>query len=107
MPTVLVEAGAARLPVAATPVGGVRSLLGSDRGVLFPARSAEAIAGAIAAILDDPVSARARSERLAAHVRDEYDVDRNARALIGLYEEVIATRRGSVRRHLVGVERAS
>ena len=88
MPTVLVEAGAACLPVAATPVGGIPQLLGSDRGLLFSPRSPSDISNAIAAVLDDPAAARERSSRLAAYVRDEYDVDRNARSLIGLYERL-------------------
>jgi teichuronic acid biosynthesis glycosyltransferase TuaC len=88
MPTVLVEAAAARLPVASTPVGGIPQLLGSDRGLLFPPRSPTAVAGAIAAVLDDPAGARARAARLLAFVREEYDVDHNARSLVGLYEEL-------------------
>lgn len=93
LPTVLIEAGAARLSVAATPVGGIPDLLAADRGVLLPARSASGAASAIASILDDPVAARSRAARLESLVREEHDIDRNARSLLGLYEELIAGER--------------
>ena len=40
LPTVLVEAGAAGLPVIATGVGGIPELLGDARGLIIPSRNA-------------------------------------------------------------------
>jgi teichuronic acid biosynthesis glycosyltransferase TuaC len=95
MPTVLIEAGAAGLPVAATTVGGIPHLLGSDRGLLFEPKSPGAAASAIRAMLEDAPAARARAERLREIVRKDYDADVNARALLALYREA-RERRGAV-----------
>jgi teichuronic acid biosynthesis glycosyltransferase TuaC len=92
LPTVLVEAGAAGLPVLATPVGGIPDLLAEDRGVLVPVGDAAALRQAILATLDDPEGARARAGRLQAHVRNVYDADANARTLRGLYADLIQRR---------------
>jgi glycosyltransferase involved in cell wall biosynthesis len=51
MPLAVIEALCCGLPVAATDVGGVPEAVGSD-GVLAPARDPEALAGAIAEVLD-------------------------------------------------------
>lgn len=97
-PTVVVEAGAAKLPVAASAVGGTPALLGDDRGMLFPARDAGALADAIASIRRAPEPARRRADRLHRFVLDHYDVDANARRLAAIYQETIRIHRseGSV-----------
>jgi teichuronic acid biosynthesis glycosyltransferase TuaC len=86
MPTVLVEAGAADLPVIATTVGGIKELLDDGRGLLVPPGSVDALAAAVHGVLSDPSSARARAGRLRDLVGREYDVDRNARTWMQIYE---------------------
>jgi glycosyltransferase involved in cell wall biosynthesis len=55
LPVALVEAGAAGRPVVATDVGGVADLVADGvNGLLVPSGDAEALAGAIAALLRDP-----------------------------------------------------
>lgn len=85
MPTVLVEAGAMRLPVVGSAVGGIPELLGDDRGWLIPSRSSEAIVGGISTILADRECASYRASRLYEYVVQYYDADRNARRVVDLY----------------------
>ncbi len=92
MPTVLVEAGAAGLPVVATAVGGIPELLGRDRGLLVPPRDARALAAAMLEVQRDPAGAKARAAHLKARVLDVYDVGRNASALMSSYADLIRAR---------------
>jgi glycosyltransferase involved in cell wall biosynthesis len=63
-PAVLVEAMAARRPVVATDVGGVREIVADgDNGLVTPAGDAKAMAGALERILIDPQQARIMGER--------------------------------------------
>ena len=88
-PTVVVEAGAAGLPVAATAVGGTTALLADDRGLLFQPRDADALATAITKVRSDLPSATARAARLKRFVTDRYDVDSTARGLAATYQAVV------------------
>jgi teichuronic acid biosynthesis glycosyltransferase TuaC len=92
MPTVLIEAGAARLPVIATAVGGIPELLANDRGDLIPPRSADAILAAIVRARQDSEGANRRAAALKQFVRERYDVDTNAKTLVQLYESLIRIR---------------
>ena len=82
LPTVLLEALAAGLPVVSTPVTGVPEIVDHGRaGVLVPERDPPALARALAALLDDAgrradlaLVGRARAEEL-------FDMDRNATVL--------------------------
>jgi teichuronic acid biosynthesis glycosyltransferase TuaC len=89
LPTVIVEAGALGVPVIASDVGGVAELLGSDRGVQLADLSADAVSAALRDIRANPDAARARADRLSAHVRDRYSADANARRLAAIYRSVI------------------
>jgi glycosyltransferase involved in cell wall biosynthesis len=64
VPQVLLEAFAARLPVVATEVGGVPSLL-RDRGLLVPVDDADAAARSLQRLVDDPGLRGALVERAA------------------------------------------
>jgi glycosyltransferase involved in cell wall biosynthesis len=64
VPQVLVEAMAAGLPIVATDVGGVRTVLdGGDAGMLVPAADLDAFVGAVARMVDEPE----RRRRLVEH----------------------------------------
>jgi len=59
VPQVLVEAMAAGLPIVATDVGGVRTVLdGGDAGMLVPAADLNAFVGAVARMVDEPEQRR-------------------------------------------------
>ncbi|HEY3929187.1 MAG TPA: glycosyltransferase [Candidatus Koribacter sp.] len=92
MPTVLVEAGAAGIPVAATAVSGIPELLSEDRGILFPAKDIPALKSAIQKLVDDPAAAAARAQRLADYVRNRHDAKKNARELVTIYNAILESR---------------
>lgn len=89
MPTVLVEAGAAGLPVIASNVGGIPELLGEDRGVLIQPKSAADIVQAAIELMDEPMASLEQAARLRSYVHHHYDADRNAALMVDIYREVI------------------
>jgi teichuronic acid biosynthesis glycosyltransferase TuaC len=88
MPTVLVEAGAAGLPVIATSVGGIPELLKGDRGLLIAPDSLVGLVEALETVLAHPTTAAARARRLKDYVTVAYDVDESARAMMRVYESL-------------------
>jgi teichuronic acid biosynthesis glycosyltransferase TuaC len=89
MPTVLVEAGAAGMPVLATAVGGIPELLADERGWLMPGPTVEAIVQGIDAAMTDGEGAARRARRLNDYVRQHYDADKNAARLAQTYERLL------------------
>lgn len=91
LPTVLLEALAAGLPVISTAVGGVEEIVDDGRaGMLVPAGEAAPLAAAIESLLRDPAArttlaanGRARAERL-------FDLARNVATLQGWFAAAIA-----------------
>lgn len=79
MPYVVIEAGAAGIPMIAARVGGIPEIFGPESPALFAASNAEAMAEAIAAALENaPATAqRAASlrERISAHFSRQAMVD--------------------------------
>ena len=79
MPYVVIEAGAAGIPMIAARVGGIPEIFGADSPALFAPSNAEAMAEAIAAALDDPRGTAQRSsslrERISAHFSQQAMVD--------------------------------
>ncbi|MET4390118.1 glycosyltransferase involved in cell wall biosynthesis [Bradyrhizobium sp. F1.4.3] len=79
MPYVVIEAGAAGIPMIAARVGGIPEIFGNDSPALFAASNAEAMAEAIAAALENPqlTAQRAASlrERISAHFSQQAMVD--------------------------------
>jgi len=75
------------LPVVATAVGGTPEVIADERsGLLVPADDANAMAAAIARLLDDPVSAA----RLAAAARQTVEERYAARSMVRRLEAVYA-----------------
>ncbi|WP_135553062.1 glycosyltransferase [Paenibacillus cymbidii] len=91
LPTVLVEAGAARLPVVATNVGGIPELLEGGRGACVPTGSPGELADAIRTALLEGGPAVMQAARLQRYVETHYDAERNAADLLALYERVQQT----------------
>ncbi len=89
MPTSLIEAGAAGVPVIASMAGGIPQLLADDRGVLVDPVTPETLADALRAFAADRAAALRRAERLRVHVLAEYDVDGSAARLVALYQEAV------------------
>jgi glycosyltransferase involved in cell wall biosynthesis len=79
MPYVVIEAGAAGIPMIAARVGGIPEIFGAESPALFAASNAEAMAEAIAAALDNPQATAQRAsslrERISAHFSQQAMVD--------------------------------
>jgi len=79
MPYVVIEAGAAGIPMIAARVGGIPEIFGTESPALFAPSNAEAMAEAIAAALDNPrgTAQRASSlrKRISAHFSQHAMVD--------------------------------
>ena len=92
---VAAEALAAGLPVAATPSGGVEEVVGHDGrfGVIADDLGPEALAVAVARILDDPTRFDAREMR--ASVIGRYGPDAVAGMLRDCYADLLARKAGT------------
>jgi glycosyltransferase involved in cell wall biosynthesis len=88
---VLIEAMATGLPSVATDVGGVPEVLEEGAGELVGPRDPGALAEAIERALDRQFD----SEALAREARERYGYHAFARRWTGVYERLIASRRGS------------
>lgn len=79
MPYVVIEAGAAGIPMIAARVGGIPEIFGAENPALFAASNAEAMAEAIAAALDNPQATTLRAaslrERISEHFSQQAMVD--------------------------------
>ncbi|MGY4289539.1 glycosyltransferase involved in cell wall biosynthesis [Bradyrhizobium sp. LM2.7] len=79
MPYVVIEAGAAGIPMSAAYVGGIPEIFGAESPALFAASNAEAMAEAIAAALDNPQATIQRAvslrQRISAHFSQQAMVD--------------------------------
>jgi glycosyltransferase involved in cell wall biosynthesis len=73
---VVIEAMSLARPVIATRGGGPSEIMDSDEtGLLVPAEDPAALAGAIAALADDPERRRRIGARAAARVRESFSID--------------------------------
>jgi glycosyltransferase involved in cell wall biosynthesis len=86
---VVQEAMQVGLPVVATAVGGVPDLVGDD-ALLVPAREPQALAAAIASVLDDPGAARQRANAARERSRSWPDEDEVVDRVLRVYDEVTA-----------------
>ncbi|WP_284263290.1 glycosyltransferase family 4 protein [Bradyrhizobium iriomotense] len=79
MPYVVIEAGAAGIPMIAAKVGGIPEIFDAESSALFVPSNSEAMAEAIAAALDDPQATAQRAarlrERISAHFSQQAMVD--------------------------------
>jgi glycosyltransferase involved in cell wall biosynthesis len=82
----VIEAQAAGVPVAATPVGGIReTVVDGETGLLVPVGDAAALAAAVCRLLGDPeLSARLAAEAR-RRVRERYSVERMVEETLRLY----------------------
>ncbi len=95
LPTVLIEAMTAGLPIVATDVGGIPEMV--ERGtsaLLVPPHRPDLLADAVVRVLTNPMQATAMGRagrRLAA---DRFDIRRQARRLVDEYRFLVARRAG-------------
>jgi glycosyltransferase involved in cell wall biosynthesis len=94
LPYVVLEAGAAGLPIIATNVGGIPEIFGPDAGDLVPPDDPAALAGAIAAAMQDRGGRHSTSLRLKSRLRASFSVDAMTDAVIAGYREAFARLHG-------------
>jgi glycosyltransferase involved in cell wall biosynthesis len=94
--TTLVEAMAAGLPIVATAVGAIHELIhDGDNGQLVAAEDPDALASAIAALLDRPDIRRSLGNRASDAYRASYSLERLLEARLATYRRAVASRRAS------------
>ena len=88
LPTVIMEAMAAGLPVISTPLGGIPEMVEQDvNGELVPERDPAAICAAIERLISDPERARRLGDRGRQIAQEKFSIETSARALIELFQE--------------------
>ncbi|MEZ4416588.1 MAG: glycosyltransferase family 4 protein [Gemmatimonadota bacterium] len=87
LPTVLLEAMAAGVPVVSTPVTGVAEIIDDGvTGLLVPERDAPALAEALGRLLDDPQWAERLGRAGRARAEERFDLHKNAETLLDLLQ---------------------
>jgi len=95
LPNVLLEAGAAGVPVVATRVGGVPEVVVDGRtGILVPPGRPEAMADAIDRLIREPALARRLADAGRKRVERRFSAEVATRKYQMLYESIAARRRG-------------
>lgn len=87
LPTVIIEAMAAGLPVVSTPIAGVPEMVENDSsGKLVPEHDPEAVSAAIEYLIANPEQARSFGDRGRAIAREKFSIEASGRALRTLFE---------------------
>lgn len=95
---VLLEAMAAKVPIAATRVGGNSEIiLQNETGLLVPAGDIKRLAEAIARLLAEPNLASRLAEAAFVRAMDEFSVESYRHRLLGFYAESLQTGNCSAR----------
>jgi len=85
LPTVIMEAMAAGLPVVSTSIGGIPEMvIQNETGFLVPPDDVAALAGAIERLLDDISLARRFGEGGFQRAGESFSIEKNVRELCGL-----------------------
>ena len=86
LPTVIMEAMAAGLPVVSTPLAGIPEMvIDGATGKLVAPGDVGALASALTHFLRDPEQARHAGERGREHARERFSIEGSARSLIELF----------------------
>ncbi len=90
--TALLDAGLARLPVAATAGGGIPEVvIDGETGILVPPGDHRALAAAIDGLVADPGLARRLGEAGRERVLREFSVERMTARTLAVYQEVVTS----------------
>lgn len=93
VPQALMQAMACGLPVISTPVGSIAEIVADgDSGILVAPRDAEALARAIAALLDDRVLRMALAARARTLAEERFGEDLMVQRMLDVFQAVAAPR---------------
>lgn len=101
LPTVVIEAGLARMPVIGSDIPPVLDLLGEGRGGVVPVRNVSALSDCIKSVIDSPALAEAWADKLNRYVAENHEVSTVARKQIDIYERVMARAANGDRKQLL------
>jgi glycosyltransferase involved in cell wall biosynthesis len=92
IPVVLMEAMAMQIPCVATWITGIPEIIVHETdGLLVPPGDAEALAAAIARLMDDPGLRRSLGERARPKILSKFDLHRNAGQLAEIFRKRLAS----------------
>ncbi len=95
LPTVLIEAGAASLPVVATNVGGTPEIVEDGKtGYIVPRGDPDALAKRLIELLQNPERAVAMGAAAHERVVKQFSLRQQARQTIALYETILRQTKG-------------
>ena len=87
LPTVIMEAMAAGLPVISTAIGGIPEMvIQNETGFLVPSGDVVALAGAIERLFDEIGLARRLGERGFQRAKELFSIEKNVRSLLALID---------------------
>ena len=90
MPYVVIEAGAAGIPMIAARVGGIPEIFGPESQALFAPSNADAMAEAIAAALDNPQVTAQRAAVLRGRISAHFSQQAMVEGVLAGYREAFA-----------------
>ena len=93
LPYIVLEAGAASVPMIATSVGGIPEIFGSDARRLVAPDDAAALAAAIRRALAEPATTRTEAARLRARIQAAFSLDSMTNQIFAAYGKALAGRR--------------
>lgn len=92
MPYVVIEAGAAGIPMIGANIGGIPEIFGPYKDALFAPSNPPAMADAIAAALDNPAAAAERAKLLRERIEKHFSQDAMVEGVLAGYREAFAGR---------------
>jgi glycosyltransferase involved in cell wall biosynthesis len=92
MPYVVIEAGAAGIPMIAANVGGIPEIFGTHTDALFAPSNVGAMADAIKAGLDDPAAALERATSLRERISQHFSQNAMVEGVLAGYRDAFADR---------------
>jgi glycosyltransferase involved in cell wall biosynthesis len=90
LPYVVLEAGAAGMPLIATNVGGIPEIFGAQSDRLVPPGDAAALARSITAVLDAPEPARNAALTLRDRIRARFSTEVMTQSVLDAYRQALA-----------------
>lgn len=91
LPTALMEAGAASIPVVATDVGGSSEIVvDGETGYIVPKGDAGAVAKRLADVLNQPETAASMAQNARQRIVDLFSLEQQAKQTIALYERIVS-----------------